>query len=122
MGSRRWSCRGRRPANWGPGSCPGGRCGRSGTRRKKRLKALSANEGWKQLARSSGFAQLSTGCDYRQFLQQFVREGHANAAAVLAGVNAIAAGKSNSFTLSYQGLGPWQGRTLEIRINRLEIG
>ena len=82
---------------------------------------VAVNDAWKQMIYVAGYPELRPGTNYRDFLQTFSRRGHENAIAVMKGVNAIDAGENDSFHLSYAGVGPWDGRMLQLRINRLHI-
>ena len=82
---------------------------------------VAVNDAWKQMINVAGYPELRPGTNYRDFLQTFSRRGHENAIAVMKGVNAIEAGENNSFLLTYAGVGPWEGRMLQLRINRLHI-
>lgn len=82
---------------------------------------VAVNDAWKQMINVAGYPELRPGTNYRDFLQTFSRRGHENAIAVMRGVNAIEAGENNSFLLTYAGVGPWEGRMLQLRINRLHI-
>ena len=82
---------------------------------------LAANEAWRAMAEEAGYAELERGRDYRLFLDGFVDKGYASASAVRAGIAAIDAGTSNSFELTYAGDNHWKGRTLHLRINRLQL-
>lgn len=82
---------------------------------------LSVNDAWKQMVRIAGYPELVPGTDYRGFLRTFASKGHKNAAAVLSGLRAIDAGKTDSFELTYAGVDEWEGRTLQLRIHRLHF-
>lgn len=82
---------------------------------------VAVNDAWKRMTYVAGYPELGPGTNYRDFLQTFSRRGHENAIAVMKGVNAIEADEDNSFHLTYAGVGPWEGRMLQLRINRLHI-
>jgi signal transduction histidine kinase len=82
---------------------------------------VSVNEAWKRMVKVAGYPELTQGTDYRLFLQTFAGKGHVNAEAVLRGVEAIDAGESDFFQLTYVGVEEWEGRTLQFRINRVQI-
>jgi signal transduction histidine kinase len=82
---------------------------------------VAVNDAWKQMIHVAGYPELTPGTNYRDFLKAFTLRGHENAVAVMNGVNAIDAGESNSFQLTYAGIDQWEGRMLRLRINRLHI-
>lgn len=82
---------------------------------------LAVNDAWKQMIHVAGYPELVPGTNYRHFLETFASRGHANALAVLNGVNAIDAGETNSFQFTYAGVDKWEGRTLQLIINRLHV-
>jgi signal transduction histidine kinase len=82
---------------------------------------VAVNDAWKQMVKVAGYPELSPGTDYRLFLKTFAEKGHANAIAVLRGVNAIDHGESDFFQLNYAGVDEWQGRMLQFRINRVHV-
>jgi signal transduction histidine kinase len=82
---------------------------------------LAVNEAWRQMVRVAGYPQLVPGTDYRDFLATFASQGHDTAAAVLKGVQEIDAGLTDTFRLTYAGVDEWEGRTIELRLNRIHI-
>ena len=80
---------------------------------------LAVNDAWRQMISVAGYPELMPGINYRDFLETFVAAGHRNAAAVFKGLKAIEAGATNRFELTYEGADEWEGRTLQLRINRL---
>lgn len=82
---------------------------------------LAVNDAWRRMIRIAGYPELIPGTNYRDFLKTFAVKGHQNAIAVLNGVNAIEAGETNAFQLTYGGVDQWEGRTLQLRINRLHL-
>src|SRR6478672_5449713 len=82
---------------------------------------VAVNEAWCQMIRVAGYHQLEPGTNYRDFLATFASRGHNTAAAVLKGVQEIEAGRTDTFQLTYAGVDEWEGRTIELRINRLNI-
>jgi signal transduction histidine kinase len=73
------------------------------------------------MIRLTGYPELTLGTNYRRFLAAFAEKGHDNARAVLRGLDAMDSGVSSSFELTYTGTEEWQGRTLQLRINRLHL-
>jgi signal transduction histidine kinase len=82
---------------------------------------IAVNEAWKSMIGVAGYPQLTCGTNYRDFLETFAGRGHENAVAVMRGVDAIDAGEATSFQLTYAGVDSWEGRTLQLRVNRLHI-
>ena len=82
---------------------------------------IAVNDAWRQMVRVAGYPELGPGIDYRDFVKSFVIRGNENAVAILQGVNAIDAGTTNSFEITFPGLDGWEGRTFHIRVNRLYI-
>ena len=82
---------------------------------------IAVNGPWTEMVRSGGYFDLTPGRNYREFLRTFTKKGRENAAAVLAGIEAIERNEANSYDLTYAGIDRWEGRTLQIRINRLHI-
>jgi len=82
---------------------------------------IAVNDSWRQTVSAGGYSELSPGTNYRDFLRTFTAKGRENAAAVLAGIDAIERNETNSYDLTYAGIDRWEGRTLQIRINRLHI-
>ena len=82
---------------------------------------LAVNDAWRHMVRVSGYEELKPGINYRLFLQTFAGKGHANAQRALAGIHEIGSGASHSFAMAYSGVDQWEGRTLQLRINRLHI-
>lgn len=82
---------------------------------------VAVNDAWRRMTRVAGYPELAPGIDYRDFLKTFVVRGNTNAVAILNGIAAIDVGASDSFELTYPGVDGWEGRTLQMRINRLRI-
>src|SRR4029079_2746724 len=82
---------------------------------------IAVNDSWRQTVSAGGYSELSPGTKHRRFLRTFTGKGGENAAAVLAGIDAIERNETNSYDLTYAGIDRWEGRTLQIRINRLHI-
>ena len=80
---------------------------------------LAVNGAWRHMIHVAGYPELTPGTNYRDFLETFVAAGHQNAIAVSNGIKAMEAGAMNRFELTYDGIGEWEGRTLQLRINRL---
>lgn len=82
---------------------------------------IAVNDAWKQMIQVAGYSELRPGTNYRHFLKTFAQRGHENAIAVMKGVNAISADETESFELTYAGVDQWEGRMLQLRINRLHV-
>ena len=83
---------------------------------------VSANRSWSKAVAEAGFHDLERGCNYRDFCKRNGANGHATAAAVARGLDALDKGERKSFTLSYKGVGEIAGRDFELRIALFEIG
>ncbi|HEX4799805.1 MAG TPA: histidine kinase [Sphingomicrobium sp.] len=82
---------------------------------------IAVNDAWQQMVRVAGYPELVCGTNYRDFLTTFASKRHSPAIAVLNGVHEIDAGRREKFQLTYDGVNEWEGRTIELRVNRVHI-
>jgi len=82
---------------------------------------IAVNDAWRHMVHVAGYPELQPGINYRDFLATFAMQGQQPAIAVLKGIQEIDAGRADKFQTAYAGLNEWEGRTIELRINRVHI-
>jgi two-component system NarL family sensor kinase len=83
---------------------------------------LVVNQSWANVAELYGHFALVPGTDYLQFCREMADGGLDVARDVVAGIEKIIAGKSNSFQLVYQASDPEIGHEHQLCVNRFEVG
>lgn len=82
---------------------------------------VAVNDAWRSMVRVAGYPELEPGTNYENFLATFAAKDHEPAITVLKGMRDVAAGRTDSFQHTYAGVNEWEGRTIELRIQRVQI-